>query len=109
MNIDKITISNKVLFGKIGFQYFIGYKNHDKIEPFCIMLAKMNGFAKSFNETKYMWFLIEYENMLKACNNVRDEINNIMQKGFDSQPAYDEKNLKTKTILWRISKYKFIR
>ena len=109
MNIDKITTSNKVLFGKIGFQYFIGYKNHDKIEPFCTMLAKMNGFAKSFNETKYMWFLIEYENMLKACNNVRDEINNIMQKGKIANQLKMKKNLKTKTILWRISKYKFIR
>ena len=27
-----------------------------------------------------------------------DKINNVMQKGFDSKPAYNEKYLKTKSI-----------
>lgn len=27
VNIDRVVISNKIYFGKIGFKYFIGYKN----------------------------------------------------------------------------------
>ena len=69
----------------------------------------MNGYAKSIDETKYMWFLIEYEKSLKACSKVQNKISNIMQKGFNSEPAYDEKKSKDKKILWRQSKYKFSR
>ena len=27
VNIDRVVISKKIYFGKIGFKYFIGYKN----------------------------------------------------------------------------------
>ena len=35
MDINKIVVSNKVFFGKKGFEYFIGYK-YAKIRPFYI-------------------------------------------------------------------------
>ena len=59
VNTVKIVKSNQVSFSKKGFKYFLGYKD-DKIELLCIMLPKMNGFAKYLDETKYMSFLVEY-------------------------------------------------
>lgn len=50
----------------------------------------MNGYAKSIDETKYMWFLIEYEKSLKACSKVQNKISNIMQKGSESKPLCKE-------------------
>lgn len=54
--IDKILISNKVLFCKKGFKHLIGNKDEDKIKALCLMLAKTSGYAKSFDETKHMFF-----------------------------------------------------
>ena len=56
INIDKILISNKVLFCKKGFKHLIGNKDEDKIKALCLMLAKTSGYAKSFDETKHMFF-----------------------------------------------------
>ena len=56
----------------------------------------MQKMQKKFDETKYMSFFTKDEKLLKAYNNVLDKVNNIMQKGFDSEPLHSEKYLKTK-------------
>ena len=37
---NKITVSNKVPFGKKGFKYFFSYKDDQKNRSFCIFLPK---------------------------------------------------------------------
>ena len=37
---NKITVSNKVRFGKKGFIYFIGYKDPRKIWPLCMYFSQ---------------------------------------------------------------------
>ena len=54
VDIKKILVSNKVSFGKKGFEYFIGYKHGIKFRPLCIMLAKMSAYRRDFHETKYI-------------------------------------------------------
>ena len=61
IDIDKVIVSNKVSFGENGFKYFIGYKDDNKIRPLCIYLPKMSAYRKNFDETKYMSFLIKYD------------------------------------------------
>ena len=39
--INKIVVSNKLLFGKEDFKYFIGYKDSEKIRPLCIFCSQM--------------------------------------------------------------------
>ena len=41
-------------------------------------------------------FFIEDEKLSKAYDKVWDKISNVIQKGFDSEPVYNEKYLKTK-------------
>ena len=57
-NIDnnKIVVSNKVSFGKIGLKYFIGYKDSKKIRPLCKFLPEMGACRRDFDETKYISF-----------------------------------------------------
>ena len=50
------------MYDKKGFKNFIGYKDNDKIEPFCIVLPKMSGCVKCFDETKCKSFSIEDKN-----------------------------------------------
>ena len=54
--INKITLSNKISFGKECCEYFIGYKANEKIKPLRIMLPKMSGYRKEFNGTEYLSF-----------------------------------------------------
>lgn len=41
-----------------------------KIEPLCIKLPKMSGYAKRFAETKCMPFLIKDGQLLKKCTEI---------------------------------------
>ena len=102
IDIDKVGIEEKVIFNKIwyvkkGFNYFIGYKEDEEGKPLSILLPKMSGYIKCFDEANYMYFLVEDKKLLKVYDKIRDKISNIMQKGFDSEPIYNERYLKTKT------------
>ena len=68
MDTDKILISNKVSFGKEGCKYFSGYKDDDKVKPLCQTLPKKIGYAKIFDEAKYISLLIKGEQLLKNTN-----------------------------------------
>ena len=57
VDIDKVLLSNKVYFGKKGFKYSIGYKDHEKVRQLCVMLPKMSGYRRDFDETKYIFFI----------------------------------------------------
>ena len=69
-DINKIVVSNKVSFGKKGFKYINGYKDAKKIKPLCIFLPKMSAYRKDFNETKYIYFLIKDDELLKRYNKI---------------------------------------
>ena len=74
------------LLVKKGFKYFIGYKDDEKVKPFCIIIPKMRGYLKGFDETKNMSFKIAHDLLLKLAK--------VLKK--DSEPVYNEKYLKSK-------------
>ena len=48
VDVDKIIISDIVFLGKKYLQYFIGYKDDEKVNPLCILLPKMSKYTKKF-------------------------------------------------------------
>ena len=50
------------------------------IKSVCIMLLKMIGYTKVFNETKYMSFLLEDDELLGKYNKISDEVRNSIKK-----------------------------
>ena len=56
LDINKITVSNKISFGKKGFKYFIGYKDAKKIRPLCIYPPKMQGIEKTWRKLNLRLF-----------------------------------------------------
>ena len=56
LDINKITVLNKIPFGKKGFKYFIGYKNAKKIRPLCIFPPKMQGIEKTLRKLNLRLF-----------------------------------------------------
>ena len=95
-NIDRIVISNKVLFGKKGFKHVIDQKDAKTTRPLCVMLPKMSACRRDFDETKYMSFLIKNEELLEKYNEIWEviKVSNSMKKEFDSEPGYNEKYIK---------------
>ena len=61
----------------------------------CIMLPKMSASRRDFDETKYMSILIKDNELLERYNEIWDKVSNTIKKAFDSEPAYNEKHLKT--------------
>ena len=51
-----MVVSNKVSFGKMDFEYFIGCKNAENIRPLSIFFPKMSTYRRNFNKTKCMPF-----------------------------------------------------
>ena len=49
IDINKIVVSNKVSFGKKGFEYFITCKDAKNIRPLCIFLPKMRTCRRDFD------------------------------------------------------------
>ena len=43
--INKLIVSNKVLFGKNGFKYFIGYEDKKRLDHYV--------YGRNFDDTKY--------------------------------------------------------
>ena len=57
---------------------------------------KNSRFIKGFNETEYMYFLIEDNELLEKLNNIWDKVSNSVKKEFHSEPLCNEKYLKSR-------------
>ena len=61
----------------------------------------MSAYRRDFEEINYISFLIKDNQLLEKYNEIWDEFSNIVKKGFDSEPVYNEKYLKTEINLMR--------
>ena len=79
---EKVLISNKISFGEKNFKYFIGYfYNNDKVKPLHIMLPKTTPYVKRYDgQIKWMYFLIEDDDLLEKCNTIWDKVKHWYQK-----------------------------
>ena len=70
--IEKVLLSNKISFGEKNFKFFIGYFYNDhKVKPLNIILPKTNAYVKCYDgQTKWMYFLIEDDDLLEKCNTI---------------------------------------
>ena len=46
--VDRIVVSDKFKLSEEGYKYFIGYQEGEIVKPLCIILPKMNGQIKYF-------------------------------------------------------------
>ena len=82
---------------KKKYEYFIGYfSDNYKIKPLH-KLPKTSAYVKSYDgPTKWMYFLIKDDDLLKKYNTIWDKVNADIKKELDSKPVYIKKFLKTK-------------
>ena len=60
------------------------------------MLPKVSAYKRDFDEAKYMCFWIKFNELLEKYNEMWDKVSKVIKKGFDSDPIYNENNLKIK-------------
>ena len=93
----KIVVSAKFKHSEEGFEYFIGYQENEIVKPLCIILPKMNGYIKYFdNGGKNMSFLIKNSEVWKKYEDIWNIIKDKLNIKFHSQPIYKNKCLKVK-------------
>ena len=64
-----------------NFKYFFGYIADSNIKPFSIILLKIRAYIKSYDgRTKWMYFLMKGEKLLKKINNVWSKVSYIINK-----------------------------
>ena len=57
-------------------KYFIGYKNNEDVIPVCVLLPRMRGYLKCFDDAKTMSFLVNNKKLLKKYKAIWSEIMN---------------------------------
>ena len=71
VDLDKIVVSNKWRIIETTYKYLYGYLNNDVIQPLCVMLPRMNGYIKYFdNGCKNMTFVTDNENIYDRYNEI---------------------------------------
>ena len=95
---ENILISKKISSNEKSYKYFIGYLYHDyKVKTLHIMLPKKSTYVKHYyGQTKWMYFLIEDDDLLEKYNTIWDKVSANIKKECDSKPAYNKNILKTK-------------
>ena len=69
----------------------------NKLKSLHIKLPKTSAYVKSYDgQTKWMYFLIEYDDLIQKYNTICVNVSAGINKEFDSEPVYNKGFLKTK-------------
>ena len=97
VNVDQIVVSDKFSHNYDGFKFYIGYKEGEIVQPFCIILPQTSGYIKSFeNGSNNMSFMVKNDDVLDKYNEIWDKVKGKLNIKFHSMPVYDEKYIKGK-------------
>ena len=71
--------------------------NDYRVKPLHEMISKISAYVKSYGgQTKWMYFLIEADNLLEKYSTIWGKVNANVKKEFDSERVYSKNFLKTK-------------
>ena len=76
--------------------------NDHKVKPLHIILHKTNAYVKRYDgQTKWMYFLIEDDDLLEKYNTIWDNVSADVKKEFNSESVYTKKKVKNQNkISW---------
>ena len=91
VDIKKVLFSNNIPSGEKNYKYFIGYfYDTHKVKPLH-MLPKTSIYVKSDDgQTKWMYFLIEDDDLLGKYITICDKASADIKKEFDSESVYNK-------------------
>ena len=95
-DIEKALVSKRIFSSKKIYKYFIDYSFDDyKVKPLHIMLPKTSPYAKRYHgQTKWIYILIEDDDLLEKYDTVWDKVSADMKKSFIANLSIMKKILK---------------
>ena len=101
----KVLASNKTSFGEKNYKYFIGYL-HNKVIALNIILPKTITYVKSYvGQTKWMYFLIEDNDLLEKYNIIWGKVSAGIKMKIDRESVYDKNYSRTKIIVMKLQTF----
>ena len=87
VDIENVLEFNKIFFDEKSYRYFIGYLHDDyKIKTLHTMLPKTKVYVKHYDgQTKWMYFLIEIDNLLEKYNTIWDKVSADIKTELDNK------------------------
>ena len=109
VDLSKIVVSNKWKINYATYKYSCGYLNNDVIQPLCIILPKMSGYIKYFDDNgKNMSFVTDDEEVYKKYNEIWEVVRKLLKVKFTVNPIRDDKYIIAKLKIFnRINRTTF--
>ena len=109
VDLDKIVVSNKWKINETTYKYLCGYLNNDVIQPLCVILPRMHGYIKYFDNCgKNMTFVTDNEKVCDKYNEIWEVIRKLLKVKFVVNPVRDDKFLVAKLKIFnKINKTTF--
>ena len=87
VGIEKVLVSNKISCTIKNYKHFISYLHDNyKIKQLHIMLPKTSAYLKSCDrQTKWMYFVIEGDDLLEKYNTIWDKVSADLKKEFNKK------------------------
>ena len=91
VDLSKIIVSKKWKINDTTYKHICGYLNNDTIQPLCVVLPRMDGYIKYFDDGgKNMTFVTNDENIYEKYNEIWEVIRNLLKVYFTVGPVRDD-------------------
>ena len=97
VDLNTIAVSKKWKINDTTYKHICGYLNNDTIQPLCVILPRMDGYIKYFDDDgKNMSFVTDDEKIYKKYNKIWEVIRNLLKIDFTVNPVRDDIHLVAK-------------
>ena len=91
VDLNKIVVSKKWKINDTTYKHICGYLNNDTIQPLSIVLPKMDGYIKYFDDGgKNMTFVTDDEKIYEKYNKIWEVVRNLLKIDFTVSPVRDD-------------------
>ena len=103
VDLNKIVVSKKWKINDKTYKHICRYLNNDTIQPLCVILPRMAGYIKYFDDGgKNMSFVPDDEKIYKKYNEIWEVIRNLLKIDFTVNPVRDDIYLVAKLKIFNI-------
>ena len=102
VDLSKIVVSSRWKLNDTTYKYFCGYLNNDVIKPLCVILPKMNGYIKYFdNGGKNMSFVTDDKEVYGKYDEIWNVVKSLLKLKFAASPIRDDKYILAKLKIFK--------
>ena len=102
VDLSKIVVSSRWKLNDTTYKYFCEYLNNDLIKPLCVVLPKMSGYIKYFdNNGKNVSFVTDDKEVNEKYNEIWNVIKRLLKLEFTASTIRDDKYILAKLKIFK--------